>query len=83
MCDAKMGFLKKLEGHLVAPKADTSLQLADQYAVLGDNLEGTLTVSPHEAFRQKRSDAKSNAWKTFKLLKANTTLQSKAWSLGK
>jgi hypothetical protein len=43
-----MGLLKKLEGHLVAPKADVSLQLADQYVVLGDNLEGTFTVSPHE-----------------------------------
>ena len=43
-----MGFLKKLEGHLVAPKADVNLQLADPYAVLGDNLEGTFTVTPHE-----------------------------------
>ena len=43
-----MGFLKKLEGHLIAPKADVSLQLADQYAVSGDNLEGTFTVTPHE-----------------------------------
>jgi hypothetical protein len=43
-----MGFLKKLEGHLVAPKADVNLQILDQYVVLGDNLEGTFTVSPHE-----------------------------------
>ncbi len=43
-----MGFLKKLQGHLVAPKADVNLQLTEQYAVLGDNLEGTLTVLPHE-----------------------------------
>ena len=43
-----MGFLKNLEAHLVAPKAETSLQLSDQYIVLGDNLEGTITVSPHE-----------------------------------
>ena len=43
-----MGFLKKLEGHLVAPKADVNLQLSDPYAVLGDNLEGTFTVTPHE-----------------------------------
>jgi len=43
-----MGFLKKLEGHLVAPKADINLQIADQYVVLGDNLEGTITITPHE-----------------------------------
>lgn len=43
-----MGFFKKIEGHLVAPKADVNLQLSDQYVVLGDNLEGTFTVSPHE-----------------------------------
>ena len=43
-----MGFLKKLEGHLVAPKADVNLQLSDSYAVLGDNVEGTFTVTPHE-----------------------------------
>ncbi len=43
-----MGFLKKIEGHLIAPKADVNLQLADQYFVLGDNLEGIFTVSPHE-----------------------------------
>jgi arrestin (S-antigen)-like protein len=43
-----MGFLKKLEGHLVAPKADVNLQLSDQFVVLGDTLEGTFTVTPHE-----------------------------------
>ncbi len=43
-----MGFLKKLEGHLIAPKADVNLQLSEQYAVLGDNLDGTFTVTPHE-----------------------------------
>jgi hypothetical protein len=43
-----MGFLKKLEGHLIAPKADVNLQLSDQYGVLGDNLEGTFTISPRE-----------------------------------
>ena len=44
----KMGFFKKIEDHLVAPKAETNLQLDDPYVVLGDNLEGTFTVSPHE-----------------------------------
>jgi len=43
-----MGFFKKLEAHLVAPKADINLQISDEYVVLGDNLEGTITVSPHE-----------------------------------
>lgn len=43
-----MSFLKKLGNHLVAPKADVYLQLSDQYAVLGDNLEGTFTVTAHE-----------------------------------
>ena len=43
-----MGFLKKFSDHLTAPKADVNLQLFDEYVVLGDNLEGTLTVTPHE-----------------------------------
>ena len=43
-----MGFLRKLEGHLVAPKADLNLRFDDAYVALGDNLEGTLIVTPHE-----------------------------------
>lgn len=43
-----MSFLKKLSSHLIAPKATVNLMLSDQYAVLGDNLEGTLTVTAHE-----------------------------------
>ena len=43
-----MGFLRKLEGHLIAPKVEVNLQLTDQFAVSGDNLEGTFTVTPHE-----------------------------------
>jgi len=43
-----MSFFKKIGAHLVAPKADVNLQLSDAYAVLGDNLEGTLTVTAHE-----------------------------------
>jgi hypothetical protein len=46
-----MGFLKKIQGHLVAPKADANLQLSDQYAVLGENIEGTFTISPHEVIQ--------------------------------
>jgi hypothetical protein len=43
-----MDFLKKISQHVTAPKADVNLQLLDQYAVLGDNLEGTFTVTAHE-----------------------------------
>ena len=43
-----MGFFKKFENHLIAPKADVNLQISNSYAVLGDNLEGTFTVTPHE-----------------------------------
>jgi hypothetical protein len=43
-----MGLFKKFENRLVAPKADVNLQLCDQYAVLGDNLDGEFTVLPHE-----------------------------------
>jgi hypothetical protein len=43
-----MGFLKKFENRLVAPKAELNLQLCDSYVVLGDNLEGALIVSPRE-----------------------------------
>ena len=35
-----MGFFKKFENHLVAPKADLNLQLDDSYAALGEALEG-------------------------------------------
>ena len=45
-----MGLFKKFEDHLVAPKADFVLQLLDSFVVLGDNLEGTLTVTPRETF---------------------------------
>lgn len=37
-----------MKEHLVAPKADVNLQLNDSYFVLGDNLEGTFTISPYE-----------------------------------
>jgi hypothetical protein len=43
-----LGFLKKLGNRLTTPKADANLQLCELYVVLGDNLEGTLTVKPHE-----------------------------------
>jgi hypothetical protein len=43
-----LGFLKKFTSHLTAPNADANLQLTEQHVVIGDNLEGTLTVIPHE-----------------------------------
>lgn len=43
-----MGFFKKFENHLVAPKAELNLQLDDSYVALGESLEGTLSVLPHE-----------------------------------
>lgn len=45
-----MGFLKKFSQHLVAPKAETTLNLFNEYVVLGDNLEGTFTVISNETF---------------------------------
>jgi hypothetical protein len=43
-----LGFLKKFTSHLTAPDGDANLQLSEQYVVVGDNLEGTLTIAPHE-----------------------------------
>ncbi len=43
-----MSFFKKLGAHLVPPKADANLQLSDPYVVLGDDLEGTFTVTTRE-----------------------------------
>lgn len=43
-----MGFLKKLGQRLTVPKADADLQLSEEYVVVGDCLEGTITVTPHE-----------------------------------
>jgi len=43
-----MSFFKKFENHLVAPKADVNLTITDSCAVLGDTVDGTFTVTPHE-----------------------------------
>jgi hypothetical protein len=43
-----LGFLKKFTSHLTAPNADANLKLSEQYVVVGDNLEATLTVMPQE-----------------------------------
>src|SRR5208283_3252653 len=64
-----MGFLKKLEGHLVTPKAEVNLQLSDQYAVLGDNLEGTFTVSPHEDIKAEEIRCEIKCIETAQVMK--------------
>lgn|GEM_PF-1116251 len=43
-----MSFFKKLSNRVVTPKADANLQLSESYAVLGEDLEGTFTVTAHE-----------------------------------
>jgi hypothetical protein len=65
-----MGFLKKIEGHLVAPKADTNLQLSYQYVVLGDNLEGTLTISPHEDIKAEEIRCEIKCAETVPVMRA-------------
>lgn len=64
-----MGFLKKFENHLVAPKADLRLQLGSSYAVLGDNFEGTLTVSPFENVDAEEVRCEVNCVETAQVLK--------------
>jgi hypothetical protein len=59
-----MSFLKKLGNHLVAPKATVNLILSDQYAVLGDNLEGTLTVTAHETIDAEEIRCELNCTET-------------------
>lgn len=43
-----LGFLKNFSKRLTQPDADANLQLSEQYVVLGDYLEGTLTINPRE-----------------------------------
>ena len=64
-----MGFLKKFENHLVAPKADLSLQLDVSYVALGDNLEGMLVVSPHEDIAAEEVRCEVNCVETAQVLK--------------
>ena len=64
-----MGFLKKFEGHLIAPKAEVNLQLADQYAVLGENLEGTITVTPHEEIQADEIRCEIKCTETAQIMK--------------
>ena len=59
-----MSFLKKFSNHLVAPKATVNLQLNDQFAVLGDNLEGTLTVTAHETIDAEEIRCELNCTET-------------------
>jgi len=64
-----MGLFKKFEQHLVAPKADLTLQLLDSYAVLGDNLEGTLTVTPHETIDAEEIRCELDSVETAQVMK--------------
>lgn len=59
-----MGFLKKLSSHLVAPKATVNLALSEPYAVLGDNLEGTFTVTAHEVIDAEEIRCELNCTET-------------------
>ena len=64
-----MGFLKKFEGHLIAPKADLNLQLANQYAVLGETLEGTIAVTPHEEIQADEIRCEIKCTETAQIMK--------------
>jgi hypothetical protein len=64
-----LDFLKKLGSHLTAPKADVNLQLCDQYVVLGDNLEGTLIVTPHETIDADEVRCELNCTETAQVLR--------------
>ncbi len=64
-----MSFLRKLGEHLVAPKADVNLQLSEPYAVLGDDLEGTLNVSPHETIQAEEIRCEINCAETANVMK--------------
>jgi hypothetical protein len=59
-----MSFLKKLGNRLVVPKATVYLQLNDPFAVLGDNLEGTLTVTAHETIDAEEIRCELNCTET-------------------
>jgi hypothetical protein len=58
-----------LEGHLVAPKAEANLQLNDSYVVLGDNLEGTFTVSPREDIQVTEIRCEINCTETAQVMR--------------
>ena len=64
-----MGFLKNLEGHFVAPKAEANLQLNESYVVLGDNLEGTFTVSPREDIMANEVRCELNCTETAQVIR--------------
>jgi RNA polymerase subunit RPABC4/transcription elongation factor Spt4 len=64
-----MGFLKKFENRLVAPKADLNLQLDANYAVLGEALEGALVVSPHEDIEAEEIRCELNCTETAQVLR--------------
>jgi hypothetical protein len=66
-----LDFLKKFTDHLTVPKADANLQLSEQFVVIGDDLEGTLTVTPHETFDADQVRCELNCTETAKVLRTN------------
>ena len=64
-----MSFFRKLENHLVAPKAELNLQLDNSYVVLGDDLEGNLTVLPHEDIQAEEIRCEINCTETAQVVR--------------
>ena len=64
-----MSFFKKLGNHLVAPKADAALQLLSDYVVLGDDLEGTITVTSHETIDAEEVRCQLNCTETAQVIR--------------
>jgi hypothetical protein len=64
-----MSFFKKLSNRVTTPKANLSLQLADSYAVLGETLEGSITVLPQETIDAEEVRCEINCTETAKVLR--------------
>jgi len=56
---------------LVAPKAEFNLKLNDSYVALGGNLEGTLTVTPHEDIEATEIRCEINCVETVEVMKTD------------
>ncbi len=64
-----MGFLKNLGKRLTQPDADANLQLSEQHVILGDNLEGTLTVNPRETIDADEVRCEINCTETAQVIR--------------
>ena len=73
-----MQFLRKLEEHLAAPKANVNLELFDKSIVLGDNLEGAITVLPYEDFEAEEIHCEINCVQDSLVLKTDYDLEAKS-----